>query len=262
LILRWVILFPEERIRGRRLDPRWAWAISLPFFLLRANYMLGGPLPVHLVPTATLAWDAIWVTALLAILSWNYRQAAPIGRRRVKWILVGAWIGLLPTVLNSAVGAIWPEFPQFQLGQALAIVAAVVIPLFILLAIVRFNAFDIDRLITATASYTLLIAVGLGALLTLVPWFAEGFASLGVGLDENVLSVALAFSLIPVDSRCGHESIGCSTPAGMHGWSRSPSLCATSAAGSPTSYSARRRTAFVRSSAPRAASPTGPFQKS
>jgi hypothetical protein len=141
LILRWVILFPEERSSGRRLDPRWAWAISLPFLLLRADYMLGGPLPVHLVPVAALAWDAIWVTALLAILSWNYRQATPIGRRRVKWILVGAWLGLLPTVLNSAVGAIWPEFPQFQLGQALAIVAAVLMPLFILLAIVRFNAF-------------------------------------------------------------------------------------------------------------------------
>ena len=47
LILRWVIVFPEERTGGRRLDPRWAWAITLPFFLLRANYMVGGPLPVH-----------------------------------------------------------------------------------------------------------------------------------------------------------------------------------------------------------------------
>jgi len=199
LMLRWVILFPEERSEGRRLDPRWAWVISLPFFLLRANYMLGGPLPVHFVSIATLAWDAIWVTALLAILSWNYRQATPIGRRRVRWILVGAWIGLLPTALNSAVGAVWPEFPGFQLGQALAIVAAVVVPLFILLAIVRFNAFDVDRLVTAAASYTLLIAVGLGALLTLVPWLAEAFAGFGVGLGENVLSLALAFALIPAD---------------------------------------------------------------
>ena len=203
LILRWVILFPEERSAGRRLDPRWAWAISLPFLLLRANYMLGGPLPVHLVSIATLAWDAVWVTTLLAILSWNYQQATPIGRRRVKWILVGAWIGLLPTALNSAVGAVWPEFPDFQLGQALAIVAAGVVPLFILLAVVRFNAFDVDRLVTAMASYTLLFAVGLGALLTLVPWLAEGLAGLGVGLGvglgENILSLALAFALIPVD---------------------------------------------------------------
>ena len=69
------------------------------------------------------------------------------------------------------------------------------LPLFILLALVRFNAFDVNRLVTAAASYTLLLAGGFGALVTLIPWLAEALSSLGVGLGENILSVALAFGI-------------------------------------------------------------------
>ena len=69
------------------------------FLLARLNYVFGGPLPTHLVPSAVILSDVVFFTAVLVIMSWNYSKAEPVGRRRVKWVLFGAYLAAMPSVL-------------------------------------------------------------------------------------------------------------------------------------------------------------------
>jgi class 3 adenylate cyclase len=77
---------------------------------------------------------------------------------------------------------------------------APLVPLSFVISVARFNLFDIDRLLSATASYNVLaVMLGAGALIV-VPRIAEavsGMAGVDPGTGQIVLSLALAVVLIP-----------------------------------------------------------------
>lgn len=204
LLLRWVILFPEEVGPRGRISPAWCWLVLPNFYLLRINYFLGGPLPTDIVPGLVLGTDVLYVSAALGIMTWNYRRADPVGRRRIKWLLYGSYLAVLPLLGTLVIGFIDPEFAWFQESMVVGALLISFAPLSILVAVVRFNLFDIDRLISATASYTVLMVGAVAALLTAVPRVAAA-ASSAVGWDSSsaqaVLSVMIALLVVPLDRR-------------------------------------------------------------
>src|SRR5207253_2364160 len=83
-----------------------------------------------------------------AVITRGFRRAGPVGRRQLKWVVYGLYMGLVPVLLTDLVTALVPRL--WWLHEA-AVIAEAAIPLSIITAIVRFNFFDIDRLIAATA---------------------------------------------------------------------------------------------------------------
>jgi len=79
-----------------------------------------------------------------------------------------------------------------------------IFPAVLVVSVVRFNLFDVDRVLSATASYNIL-AVGLGGgALIVVPRIAEavsGVAGVDPGTAQIVLSLALAAAVIPAHRR-------------------------------------------------------------
>ena len=77
-------------------------------------------------------------------------------------------------------------------------------PLGLLIAIVRQQLFDIDRLISATASYSVLVGILVAGTLTVIPRMAQA-ASAAAGVDlqatQFAFSLALAFTILPAQKR-------------------------------------------------------------
>jgi class 3 adenylate cyclase len=194
LVLRAALMFPAETAPAR--PPRWPWAFAV-FGPLALGWVLGAPIAPDASIRGAFGMNVAFIAAFLLVLTRNYRRAGPIGRRQLKWLMLGMYVGLVPVLLADAVIAVDPAF--WWLHEAAAM-AEVVIPVFILIAIVRENLFDIDRLITRAAVWTLLSIALLAAALFAVPHVAR-FLSALTGLEtqvmQPVLSLAAAAGIVP-----------------------------------------------------------------
>lgn len=194
LLLRWLILFPEELDARDRLSPKWAWLAAL-WIVIRLNYFLGGPIPPAQMPESVLAVDASLGVIGLCISTWNYFHSSRIGRRRIKWVVFGMYMVLTPwlaSALASYIGV--PQFDFHRMFEVL-VLAQMALPLGILIAVVRFNVFDIDRLLSATASYTLAVAALAGITFSAVPAAATALAGV-TGWTSANLQVPLGAGLV------------------------------------------------------------------
>ncbi|MDJ0865297.1 MAG: hybrid sensor histidine kinase/response regulator [Myxococcota bacterium] len=192
LLMRWVISFPDELLPGRRLSPHWAW-IGLVHLVARFNYHLGAPFPPEYAPVVALSSDAVIALVLLTIATWNYVYATPIGRRRVKWVLLGGYVTVLPTLVAVGLQVLAPTLlPAFNFSAAFEYtpISAVALPIGVLVGIARYNLFDIDRLISSAASYSLTAVLALAAIFALVPWLAGGLAA-ATGASHDLLQLVL-----------------------------------------------------------------------
>ncbi len=204
LVVRWAVGFPPEAPVPGRLARTLPWLLIPLFAFLRANYFLGGPLPGNLAPVASLVADGLVVVVTLGVLTRNYLRSDPIGRRRLKWVLYGGYVGFLPLafVIIFLSGTLEPR--AYSLVFALSVLPTVVVPLGILIAVVRQQLLDVDRLISATASYTAIAIVLIGATLTLIPRLAQA-ASQVLGLDlalgQGLLTLVLAAVVVPAHRR-------------------------------------------------------------
>jgi signal transduction histidine kinase/CheY-like chemotaxis protein len=193
LVWLWVICFPGELARRDRLSPLWALFASAVWYTSRINYVTSG-FPAAIVPALKGTCDALLMGGGLAIATRNYRRAGPIGRRRVKWLLYGAYIAVVPLIVARTLTIADPDARWYQWVYVATIIGVVGFPLGTLVAIVRYNLFDIDRLITATASYSIVLVGLLGFLLALVPPLARA-ASTVLGVDRTFAQVASALLL-------------------------------------------------------------------
>lgn len=199
LVLRWVIGFPAEVPEGERISPAWSW-LGLLWVLPRLNFVTAGPLPTASLPVFVLALDGAYIAGAMGVLTYNYRRADPVGRRRVKWLLLGAWVGLAPMIVTLAIPVVNPGFEWFGELFAASGLATVAVPLGLLVGILRFQLFDVDRLIGSTASYTVLAGLGmLGAALVIWPLAALATRTLGIDplMGQVVLSLALVAAAVP-----------------------------------------------------------------
>ena len=196
LILRAVLIFPAEVAPAGRRAPRWPWLFAV-FGPISLSWIYGVPIEPELAFRGVFLVNAAFIVALLVVLTRNFRRAKPNGRRQLKWIVLGIYAGSAPVLLTDVLAAIVPRLWWLHDVSGLA---EIIIPVCVLIAIVRANFLDIDRLITGAAVYSVLSVLGFAAVLTAVPQLA-GAASRATDLDphtvELVLSIAVAACMVP-----------------------------------------------------------------
>jgi signal transduction histidine kinase len=202
LLTRLIIAFPEEMDERYRLSPWWS-ALGLLFTATRVGYYLGGPWPPQWAPYVVLGADVAIAALGTFALTWNYAHAAPIGRRRIKWLILSGYAGVLPVLaigLTAALGGRAGGIELHRVFQYSQVLAAL-FPVGCLVAVLRYNLFDIDRLLTATTTTAVLFAAGGLAALVVVPQLATALAG-GSPAQERVtellLLVGLAAVVVPV----------------------------------------------------------------
>lgn len=191
-LMNWVRSFPPELASRDRISPYWSWgAAGLYLVFVRSNYLLGWPLPIRWVPTVSFATHGIATVIALGVLTHNYRRAPVVGQRRLRWILFGTAVGSLPVVVAGLAPLVQPEWSGFRVAFALGFVSSLVWMVGSLLAVVRDNAFDIDRLIGATATLTLAVGFGGAGIVVLVPYVSDLLAS-AYAIDSTSVRIGLA----------------------------------------------------------------------
>jgi class 3 adenylate cyclase len=172
---------------------RWPWTFALlgPTW---TSMWFGWPLPIEVGTRLNPALGGLAITALLAVLTRNYRRADTAGRRQLEWVMLGGYLGGLPVLLGVAAAALDPE--RVWLWNW-SLTALVLIPLSWFIAITRSNLFDIDRLISSAATYTLLASLLLGAAFTALPPLATLFSG-WLGVERGTVNLAFAGVLAPL----------------------------------------------------------------
>jgi len=190
LCLRPALLFPEEIApRGGRL-PYWPWIFAV-FGPFAASWVFATPFSQALGERGVYLTNVAFAGCYLWLLTRNYRRCEPIGRRQLKWVIYGFYLGMAPVLAIDLVTAVRPSL--WWLHEVTP-VALIPIPVCLLIAIMRYNLFDIDHLISLTAVYSFLSIVLLGAMMTVVPRLAAA-ASVTSGADPGLASLALSFLL-------------------------------------------------------------------
>ncbi len=202
LCLRALLTFPGKAA------PKGAWARWLPWLfapmgLFCVNAVSGFPFRRNVGIVLWLLGTLAFLAVTLAVVAGIYRRADAILRRQFRVAALGFWAALLPTI--GALLLVLVERPWFGapigsyalLWQSFAF--AVLIPIAILIAIVRYNLFDIDRLLSAAASYNIVLVALVGSGLVAVPRLAE-FLSAWFGLDRRagLITVSLLLAAIAV----------------------------------------------------------------
>jgi hypothetical protein len=196
LILRAVLIFPEEIIPTGMRMPVWPWLFTVfgPFI---ASWVFGVPFSSAFGLRAIFVMNTTFLTTLLVLLTRNFRQAGPVGRRQLKWVVYGFYVGILPVLATNVVTAFAPSLWWLH---ELSMVAHVLIPICLCIAIIRYNLFDIDRLISATAASSILLVVLVGGALLGGPQLVRAMSGV-VGIDptvgENILQLALVALVVP-----------------------------------------------------------------
>jgi hypothetical protein len=171
-----MLLFPT----GRPLSPRWGWlvwvgVVLLLFSLLLATFVTpmqpagGGsadwsyPNPIGLFQYSEVSEGAVfsffaalmpvWVALCLAALVVRYRRAGLVERQQIKWLLVATAVfaaAYIPVFLVTD----FDFGPNTAFWSYLWMVAMLLIPVAIGIAILRYRLFDIDLIIRKTLLYT------------------------------------------------------------------------------------------------------------
>lgn len=131
---------------------------------------------------------------ILVGLTRAYRRSDAGEQRQLRWVMYGFYLGVLPYL---AADALWASGFADRWILGLGRLGLVGAPVGILVAIVGYRAFDIDRLIGRTGSYSLVGTASLVAGLLVIPRATEA-ASQMTGLQPPVTQVAVTLLLCAV----------------------------------------------------------------
>ena len=136
---------------------------------------------------------------LLLNITRNYRRASALEKRKVRFFIYGCYLALTPIIFLTGISITDPKL--WWLSDASEIFH-ILIPLFVFFGITRVSLFDIDRWISATAAYSLIIYSLLIGIFFLIPpfayWFAE-ITTLDLIWSQALLSAGLAALLLPLN---------------------------------------------------------------
>ncbi len=193
------LAIPERVSSLRERRPYWVWAFAVVIFFNLSwllDWPFRGEIGVRLLVLTYLTFSIL----LFFILGRNYRAANAKGRRQLKWVILGFWIGLGPPVFGALVTA---ADPSLRWLYELSLIATPAIPICILIAITKDSFLDVDRLLTTTLVYSVLIPVGLGTFVTAGETLADQLAEVA-GLDHTTalwIAIVLISGLIQPLSR-------------------------------------------------------------
>jgi signal transduction histidine kinase/CheY-like chemotaxis protein len=168
--------------------------------LPKLQYLLGGPAPPALIPATVAAGEALVVTIPFGFFVANYRRADEAKRRSLRWIFHATLVSAVLMIGALSLLAVEPRSTSYSLAIGAAGIAASLIPIGFLISMTAYDLFDIDRLISATASYSFLLVGFLAVLLAGVPALAGWLAPI-LPFDREtgrlVLSVSVALLAVP-----------------------------------------------------------------
>jgi class 3 adenylate cyclase len=184
--------FTAEAMPSARWQKALGWIFAgLSASIVTARHWLPIPFSATAVNAVSESSDGLYALALLAALTRTYRCSGPVGRRQLKWVLYGFYPGCVAIFAGNAARAMEAPYATVEFLSNLTMVALLCVPIGFLIAITAFGLLDIDRLISATASYT---ALGIGLVtagLTAVPILDE-IVTKQTGLEPTVVRVAMA----------------------------------------------------------------------
>jgi hypothetical protein len=169
-----LLRFPD----GQLPSPRWRWFSAASWVLLVVATVVvstgssstdsGARNPYFVAWTQPLSVLVLLVPVWILSSAWSlvvrYRRAGAVEREQIRWL---AWAGSVIAILYALVlvSSLVVDSTEEQTGHALARVVSVLqivtlasftlIPIAVGIAILRFHLYEIDRIITRTASYTL-----------------------------------------------------------------------------------------------------------
>lgn len=192
LLLQFYLLFPEDAPRPRPWMLRATW-LGTVNGIVSGWWVWPSIIPPEIGSPGTMLLSvAINITGA-AILLRNYARAGPIGRRQGKWVLF-PFVLVMASFACAQLGYVGGMGPELY---AAAWFSTLLLPIGIVIAILRFNLFDIDRILSATATYgTLLFLLGVGVLV-LLPYLA-GWLAPAVGTETTTVHIALSVALAAV----------------------------------------------------------------
>src|SRR5262249_11122141 len=147
-----VLILPEESLLTDARQPVWPWLFAI-FGPVATSMAFGVPLPPAIGLPAFSIVNVTFFITLLVLITRLFHRSDPIGRRQLKWVVYGLYIGTVPALIAGVSTALDPSLWWFY---EIVTIPVALIPVCIFIAIIRFNLFDIDRLISATAAYTIL----------------------------------------------------------------------------------------------------------
>jgi class 3 adenylate cyclase len=195
-----VLVFPSGRPRTgawARFGP-WLYAVHGPLYV---NLFAGVPFSYPVGITLFQLENVAFFATLLVLIARAYRGTDAIGRRQIRWVVFGFYAALAPTatlmgleLLDRMLFGGWVRFYPWVIPS---IGFVVLIPISILFAIVRYNLFDVDRLLSGAASWNIVLVILVGAGLVMVPFVGE-LSSRLLGFDPRVGQVAAALVLAAI----------------------------------------------------------------
>ncbi|HEX5066053.1 MAG TPA: ATP-binding protein [Myxococcota bacterium] len=206
LVTHWLGEFPGSETLSRAL-PGLGWLAAASGFiwaLPKLAYFLPAPIHSARIPAVNSGFEAVSALMLILPVTWNYFHASAVAKRQIKWLAYGCWTAALAMVPALAAPVFVPDWRWFEETLGLAGLIGAAIPIGFLISVIAYNLFDVDRLISAVASYTLLLVGLFAAALALVPRIAAALASatnLDAGTTQLFLSVLLAALVVPVNRR-------------------------------------------------------------
>jgi hypothetical protein len=139
--------------------------------------VLGAPISTLIVASVAFLFPVL----VLSLLS-RYRMSDRIGRQQLKWFIL-ALVVTLGGMMAAVIGALIGDEPP-QAGMVVFGFAGALVPVAIGIAILRYNLYDIDRLISRSLGYAVITGV-----------LAAVFAATAIGLSALLSSLAQGESL-------------------------------------------------------------------
>ncbi len=198
-----LVTFPTGRFA-----PRWTWLVILLWIVQIPLYRLLGQARLPLLSAAEqlLVWGGSF-----AVLAWRYRHLyTHAQQQQAKWLLYGFVPFYLLYILYGALQSL-PALTSNSLyqvvGPILLLLAHLIVPLAVGIALLRYRLWDIDRLIKRTLVYsTLSVSLVLiyVSLIVGLSFLLQGVIGQGNALVIVASTLAIAALFQPLRSRIQH----------------------------------------------------------
>lgn len=165
---------------GRAVSPRWTWTL----WVAVTAYVVG----TVLVWEESLAIVGGFVVIAAVSLVVRYLRSTRTVRQQIKWFTFAVFAVAFLNLLWELTEA-WLPLPQivWNLGLAVALLG---VPLSIGIAILRYHLYEIDRLVSRTVTYLIVIGL-LAVLFTAMAWL-PWILVIGVGSDGSTPPLVIA----------------------------------------------------------------------
>lgn len=135
------------------------WTVANPIGFLEA----AGPDEGVLGAVFGVGFVAVGLGAIPAIIV-RYRRSEAVVRTQLKWVVYAMVLMVGSLVLNSAFETVMPDWAN----SSLFVVMMMAVPVSVTIAITRYQLYEIDRIISRTISYVLVVALLAGVFFGLV----------------------------------------------------------------------------------------------